>query len=80
MITSRVQGNDTATWEQRKGVWFCASASRGLKWMVGMENFETVKQQLKERGFEWDWIDYGTDAYSFKAPFANQPPTTGANQ
>jgi hypothetical protein len=48
--------SDTATWALVHHVWYCHSASKNLKWMINMENFDTVKAQLKARGFTWDWI------------------------
>ena len=46
----------TATWQLKRGVWFCCSTSKWLKWMKGIENFETVKAQLASRGIVWQWI------------------------
>ena len=67
MLATRNDKSDTCTWAIKHGVWYCHSASKNLKWMVGMENFETVKNQLKERGFSWDWII--PNGKSVAAPF-----------
>jgi hypothetical protein len=48
----------TATWAFGiDEIWFCESASKHLRWMRGMENFEAAKAQLKQRGFTWSWIE-----------------------
>ena len=45
----------TATWEKVDEEWQCVSASRTLKWMVGMDG-EKAKAGLAERGMRWEWL------------------------
>lgn len=56
MIANQGTRIDTATWQQKNGVWHCLSASFGLRWMKGMQNFQTVKDRLKSGGWEWHWL------------------------
>lgn len=56
MLAVRGSDRGTATWAIKHGVWFCESASKHLRWMRRMENFETARNQLRERGFKWEWI------------------------
>lgn len=59
----------TATWRIKHGVWFCCSASKLLRWMKGMENFETVKRQLASRQLQWEWIVPLYTAHPIAPPF-----------
>lgn len=69
MLATKNGKSDTCTWAMKRHVWYCHSASKNLKWMVGMENYDTVKRQLKERGFQWEWI-IPNSKNSIKPPFS----------
>lgn len=68
MLATRGNDRATATWALKHHVWFCESASKHLKWMVGMENFNVASDQLIERGFSWNWLP-APSRQSPKPPF-----------
>jgi hypothetical protein len=68
MLSVRGSERATATWALKHRVWFCESSSKHLKWMRGMEGFDVVKQQLRERGFTSCWIPSSINR-KLKPPF-----------
>lgn len=47
----------TATWEKKlySGQWICITASKLLRWMIGMEP-NTAVDELKYRNIDWEWL------------------------
>lgn len=68
ILAERQGQRDTATWQLIDLEWRCCSASRNLKWMVGLGNFDHAKENLQKQGFKWNWIPSNL-AHAPKPPF-----------